>query len=53
MTKKKCPPGRLRYLLHKGQYEEFISAWVHDPVKVGGGLSGFQVTGMIEGFCRV
>ena len=37
MTKKKCPPGRLRYLLHKGQYEVFISAWVHDPAKGGGG----------------
>ena len=39
---------RWRCLLHKGQYEVFISAWVHDPG--GGGLFGFQVTGMIKGF---
>ena len=53
MTKKKCPPGRLRYLLHNGQYKVFISAWVHDAVGRKGGISGFsgfQVTGMIEGF---
>ena len=55
VTKKKCPPGRLRYLLHKGQYEVFISAWVHDAVGGTGisGFSGFQVTGMIKGFFGV